>query len=701
MRISDANRLFQDGGYREALLSYQRLSGLDSFYANMLHVNIQLCVNRIKSQFYKSQSVSDGNLPCVSVIIPCHNVGIYIEKCLSSLPKDSEKFTLEIIIIDDGSTDNTVEILKNAAKEDSRIKLILNSKGSGNSGTPRNQGLRIARGHYIAFLDSDDWIDEGMYEELYALAAASDSDIASSGGFYRESGESTEVVKVVNETIVECDDADKGRVLCSMHFPIAWFRIYKRSLLELNLIEFGETRTSADIVFSFQALCLAKNIITTNKIFYHYRFDRPDSTTFRRKGAGAFDLFISYTKILEFLSNSGLRSKYISHIVLKLLGDYHYNKRFLIDGLHGEFRLAAERFIRLIDKHEIDLSLFSEGNRNFLCSLFESSTKSGETKPLSTAEESGSAVDVSIIMPSHNSAQYVAKSLQSIIDHVKCSYEILIIDDGSSDETVSVVKQIARDHPGVNLICCSHPSGDPGTPRSVGLCAARGRYIGFVDSDDWLEGDMYSNLIADADREDADIALASSFVRVSLDLDEVKEIKLGWLFNKDQSVIAHLRNPYLSTIWYKIYRRSFIKKNKIFFPRVYLGEDRWFGFVTHILARKIYVSKHSSHYHYRHDRPDSTTDIRKGKKAFELLSKKQHTTIRDYFYSHGVDKEWERWAFYITTTQLLHHFKNLHDDLKEDFRKLLLPMLRPIENPEFKSLFDSSQLKFVDQISCT
>lgn len=111
----------------------------------------------------------------VSVIIPVFNTEKYISKCLSSLVNQTLD-DIEIICVNDGSTDNSLEIIEKIANNDARIKII--NQEHKKQGAARNSGLKIAEGEYIGFVDSDDWIDLNYYEMLYNTAKKYDADIA-------------------------------------------------------------------------------------------------------------------------------------------------------------------------------------------------------------------------------------------------------------------------------------------------------------------------------------------------------------------------------------------------------------------------------------------------------------------------------------------------------------------------------------------
>ena len=111
----------------------------------------------------------------VSIIVPVYNTEEYLQKCLDSLTNQTLK-NIEIICVNDGSTDNSLKILQDNAIKDDRIKII--NQENKKQGAARNAGMQIATGEYIGFVDSDDWVDFDFYEKLYSAAKKHNFDIA-------------------------------------------------------------------------------------------------------------------------------------------------------------------------------------------------------------------------------------------------------------------------------------------------------------------------------------------------------------------------------------------------------------------------------------------------------------------------------------------------------------------------------------------
>lgn len=114
----------------------------------------------------------------ISIIVPVYNVEKYLNKCIDSIINQTYK-NIEIILVDDGSTDNSGKICDEYLLRDSRIKVI--HKNNGGLSSARNEGINISSGEYIGFVDSDDWVEPNMYEEMYKKILYSNADIVDCG----------------------------------------------------------------------------------------------------------------------------------------------------------------------------------------------------------------------------------------------------------------------------------------------------------------------------------------------------------------------------------------------------------------------------------------------------------------------------------------------------------------------------------------
>ena len=219
----------------------------------------------------------ENDNPKISVIMPSLNVEDFIGQCIESVINQTFK-DLEIICVDAGSTDGTLEILDKYSKKDSRIKIIHSDKKS--YGYQMNLGIDAAKGEYIGIVETDDFIDEKMYETLHGLTNDSTTDI-SKVNFYHYYGESDFKADKTKKnlpddpfTVFDFPQILKGH-------PSIWAAIYKKEFLKRNGIEFMEVLGGGwvDNPFLFKTMLSAQNMTYKDEAFYYYRELNPESST--------------------------------------------------------------------------------------------------------------------------------------------------------------------------------------------------------------------------------------------------------------------------------------------------------------------------------------------------------------------------------------------------------------------------------------
>ena len=221
--------------------------------------------------------------PDVSVIIPMYNAADFIEECLQSLLNQTLK-NIEVIVIDDCSTDNSIAIVENMRSDfGEHLILMKTSTNSGCPGLPRNLALNVARGKYIYFLDSDDFIDKTALEDFYKVAEEFDADVVHSEKFlaYRQEENKDfpgifQQGKFVEKPTLETFDIGK-RVedfTQKKYLWNVWGKLFRKQFLLDNKIEFPDMTNFEDFVFVFCCLVSAKNYVRVPFISYHYRISQ-------------------------------------------------------------------------------------------------------------------------------------------------------------------------------------------------------------------------------------------------------------------------------------------------------------------------------------------------------------------------------------------------------------------------------------------
>lgn len=202
----------------------------------------------------------------ISIIVPVYNVEQYLGKCLESLTNQTLS-DIEIICINDGSTDNSAVILQEYAKKDNRIK-ILTQENAGISNA-RNNGLKVAKGEYIGFCDSDDHVDSDFYEKLYTSAKKYNADIAVAN-IIKIRKDKLQKFLSFKDTIV-CEDYREKLQICDVpDYSYVWNKIYRSETLKESKLLFEEGKTYEDMIFSVQILLYLKRLVTVPDTNYYY-----------------------------------------------------------------------------------------------------------------------------------------------------------------------------------------------------------------------------------------------------------------------------------------------------------------------------------------------------------------------------------------------------------------------------------------------
>ncbi len=210
----------------------------------------------------------------ISVIVSIYNIRNYVEKCIASICAQTYP-NLEILLVDDGSTDDSGVLCDQWAGKDARIRVI--HKRNGGLSSARNAGIAAATGEYIAFVDGDDWIDAPMYEHMLRAIKACDAQIAVCN--YRAVGKK-EIIDTSTDavTVLEGKEILEAFITEDETYNIqnaAWNKLYHRSLM--GELRFPEGKLFEDIVYTTKLFAASQKCVYLNQAYYNYIFDRSDS----------------------------------------------------------------------------------------------------------------------------------------------------------------------------------------------------------------------------------------------------------------------------------------------------------------------------------------------------------------------------------------------------------------------------------------
>lgn len=278
----------------------------------------------------------------VSVLVPIYNVEEFLPECLDSLVGQTLK-EIEIICINDGSTDGSLDIIKRYAAKDDRV-VIINKKNSG-YGDSMNQGLKKATGEYVGIVESDDFIDTDAFEKLYNIAKKENVEVVKANfyEYYGEKGKDTGVSDMFlpDEVGKVIDPREHHNIFYQP--PCIWSAIYKNQFLRDNKIDFLPTPGAAyqDAGFNFKVWAVVRRAYFVKRAFLHYRQDNANSSV---KDAGKiYCVKDEHDSIEKFLEENGLLEELGPVAFTSRFGGYIWNLHRLKFGVAMEFAEVAKK----------------------------------------------------------------------------------------------------------------------------------------------------------------------------------------------------------------------------------------------------------------------------------------------------------------------------------------------------------------------
>ena len=590
-------------------------------------------------------AVSKPRDPLVSVIMPMFNSAKFIPQTLESLLYQTMT-DFEVVVIDDGSTDNSVEVVESfSARFDGRLHVV-KLPHTGTPGLPRNEGIKAARGKYIAFLDSDDLFTKTALEELSTLAEQFQADVVSINGSYR-------LYKGIRRSIDDSSMTDMNELTNPKNFTtVRFFRdkslkeptlkpenfaerlelftkspnhnygvfssFCRRDFLIGNQISFKDIPAGEDQVFNFTCLCLAKKFLRVPGIYYIVR--PRDDSIMREATSSPMKFFLKRVRAFKcaFVEVERVMNQipfFNEH------PDYKYSvyEKFAFFRLAGTTNFYADKTAS--ELNELIKQEFSPDTADYITYLFNTvNVQRLRIKELEAANSStaGKIPLVSVVIPMFNSAKFIPQTLESLLYQTMTDFEVVVIDDGSTDNSVEVVESFSarfaqRVGGGLYVVKLPH-TGMPGNPRNVGIQFARGKYIAFLDSDDLFTKTALEEFSTLAEKYQADVVRFDGYFKLwdgkarSIDAPEMTDF--NELTNpKNQSLKLMRKEPldkptlespdvgervqnwlrpsvfgFWST-WLFFYRRDFLIANQIKFAAMPVFSDAPFAFEALCLAK--------------------------------------------------------------------------------------------------------------------
>lgn len=464
----------------------------------------------------------------ITVVVPCYNVEKYVEKCIDSIINQTYK-NLEIILVEDCSTDNTYEIIKKYLKKDKRIKIVKNEKNSGLSFS-RNVGIKESTGKYIGFIDSDDYINEDFYMNLMTAMKKEKAEVSI-----------CDMKVVFEDTKVEhnspCFINEKfslENVVNSGLAASACNKLFNKELLSKYLFEVG--KVNEDIAVVIPALVNAKKIAYAKDAYYYY-VQHNGSIQNSRFSDKRFDIFygvkttlerIKDAKNYEELKQDLVYNQLIALFLFVIPKEKDRKRRRNIIKKYGELSKEYEirknrNLINFIDncgtRHRLYykalLKLTCTGHyilANDLMSVYDILYSILKKPAINThltlddviesakyqASLKNNKTTLSVVVPNYNYARFMYQRIYSILSQNYKIDELIILDDKSSDESKKVIDEIEskiKDYVNIRTVYNKDNSGSAFKQWRKGFELAKSDYVWIAEADDYCEKNLIKKLM--------------------------------------------------------------------------------------------------------------------------------------------------------------------------------------------------------------
>ena len=500
--------------------------------------------------------MSMENAPDVSVVIPVYNTDRYLEECLDAVLSQTLQ-SIEVICIDDGSTDGSARLLDEIADRDSRVRVV-HQENAGVSRS-RNVGLGLSRGAYVLFVDSDDYIELNACEKLFNIAQRESADIVVFGG------EAFPGVGWIDRCLDTPDIVYKGngfRALFSGRgsYPLMCNKLYRRGFVEEYGLRFNEgLRLGEDNAFQFCSFPHAKTVVFCSDRFYHYRCEREGSAlnTFYDDRLEKVRLHFA---VIEYVFSQWEEQDLLQGHELDLLG---WACEFLFDDIQfmnfGQREMFAREFEGFLQNHGLAGFISQlEGIQEEACSFI--------LGPLSVHDGSPHAT---IVVSGVSSDRFAAECLASLGNQSDQHIQILLFDEGASEGDSLLRRRFASNDRRAMLIPIEDGSSFADSLERA-MTQVNGEYILFAGANCQYDRHFIARAVAGAKKTGADIVTAYDAARSLRWLHMARSLHMlsdtkGTGVAEDREVFAPRDDPSRTftfsslSSWNKLYRTDYVK----------------------------------------------------------------------------------------------------------------------------------------------
>ena len=650
----------------------------------------------------------------VSIIIPVYNAEKYLGKCLESLLSQTLQ-EMEIICVDDGSSDGSPEILKRFQERDGRVRIL--TQENQYAGAARNNGMKEAQGEYLLFLDADDFFENTLLEKVYNQGKKMEADIVLFGA--KQYNDKTGIVSPASwyfkRDALPRENPFSGKTentdVFAIVTPAPWTKLFRREFVEKQGLSFQGLQNSNDVYFVLTALALAEKITYVDEELVFYRVGMKGSL----QGSKSLhpDCFIeAYAGVYHELQRRGIYERYEEGFMNILLSGCAHNLRTVTD-----WELRRRICERMAEPEFAEMGLMERREEYFrrkedfvfvngILNAFEWEAQHQKrllpTEPviIRKAENDIGIPRVSVIIPVYNVEKYLRECLDSIVNQTLREIEIICVDDGSTDGSPEILREYGEKDCRITII--SQENRGISSARNHGADIASGEYFYFMDGDDILERDALSRLYQLSEEKSLDVLYfdGESF----FETEELKEIKKNYItyYARKGDYSRVMTGPqmlhemiamdeYRSSLCLQFISSVHYRQENLRFEEGIIGEDNIFTFQCIMPAHRVYHMKEA--FFHRRVRGNSVmTSAGKFEQVYGFFA--GYLAIERAFRDNQLNQE-DAEGLSMLVRMRLRLTRKLYHDLEPEY-KLCFEALKPEEKTYFLMLvkdYDDNLIK--------
>ena len=484
--------------------------------------------------------------PLVSVLVAVYNVEEYLERCLDSIVNQTLD-NIEIICVNDGSTDHSQEILESYKAKDARVHIV--QKENGGLPSARNAGIERATGAYIGFVDADDFVEHNMFEVLYKTAEHSQSDIVICGAniLPEEPRANGWLYDCLSPQWAEYEQYSADVLFYNVSTsPFLWRTLIRKELIDTNNLRLNEdVHLGEDKAFQSKVYPLAEKITVIPDKLYNYIWCREGSLMNQmvydnpvKKVKGHVNLVCDIADTMAQYKQMGLNKAFLEWSIPFIYDDFIYIP--LVQ--KKEF---SNQLLKAFKKCDIDTYKYELPNWKYeMLQYMQEVSVEDVNNP-----------DIAIIMFIDPNAKYVESGLKNIVNKSPKNSEIIIINSGTKSENYAILHRYLFKDKRIRLLNKGHTTY--ADALNIGIQIATANYITFIETYDW-HTKVFPEWLEYAMEKNTDICV-SLFEQQSLH--GLVSSVISQTVDKQDSSIKFFENDFQNVI----YKRKFLSENEIRF----------------------------------------------------------------------------------------------------------------------------------------